>query len=90
MDPAPRSSLIWVHNVCLYAKIGLKRLQEYSADETNRRHFQMQIFLALCGLKQSLSEWKQFDFSGSKRFPFRVDHFSEGMSNRKSRKLPPL
>ena len=25
-------SLIWVHTVCLYAKIGLKNLQEYSAD----------------------------------------------------------
>ena len=45
-----RSSLIWVHTVCLYAKIGLKSLQEYSADDINRRHFQMQFFLALQGL----------------------------------------
>ena len=47
----PRSdcsfSLIWVHTGCLYAKIGLKCLQEYSADDINRRHFQMQVFLAL-------------------------------------------
>ena len=40
------SSLIWVHIVCLCAKIGLKSLQEYSADVINRRHFQMQVFLA--------------------------------------------
>ena len=32
-------------------KIGLKSLQEYSADDINRRHFQMQFFLALYGLK---------------------------------------
>ena len=37
------SSLIWVHSVCPYAKIGLKSLQEYSADDINRRHFQMQM-----------------------------------------------
>ena len=30
-----------------YAKIGLKSLQEYSADKINRQHFQMQVFLAL-------------------------------------------
>ena len=40
-----RSSLIRIHTVCLYAKIGLKSLQEYSADDINRRHFQMQVFL---------------------------------------------
>ena len=28
-------SLIRVHTVCLYAKIGLKSLQEYSADDIN-------------------------------------------------------
>ena len=49
LDPdqtAPRSSLIRVHTVCLYAKVGLKSLQEYSAENINRRHFQMQVFLA--------------------------------------------
>ena len=30
---ADRSSLIRVHTVCLYAKIGLKCLQEYSTDD---------------------------------------------------------
>ena len=30
-----------------YTKIGLKSLQGYSADDINRRHFQMQFFLAL-------------------------------------------
>ena len=30
----------------LYAKIGLKSLHEYSADDINRRHFQMRVFLA--------------------------------------------
>ena len=39
-------SLIWVHTVCLYAKLGLKSLQEYLADDINRRHFQTQVFLA--------------------------------------------
>ena len=45
----PRSdcSIRLLHNVCLYAKLGLKSLQEYSADDINRRHFQMQFFLAL-------------------------------------------
>ena len=28
-------------------KIALRRLQEYSADDINRQHFQMQFFLAL-------------------------------------------
>ena len=27
-------------------EIGLKSLQEYSADDINRQHFQMQVFLA--------------------------------------------
>ena len=41
---------IRVHTVCLYAKIGLKSLQEYSADDINWQNFQMQFFLALYGL----------------------------------------
>ena len=45
-DCSFRSNLIWVHTVCRYAKIGLKSLQEYSADDINRQHFQMQFFLA--------------------------------------------
>ena len=40
-DCSSRNSLIRVNTVCLYAKIGLKSLQEYSADDINRRHFQM-------------------------------------------------
>ena len=31
-------------------KIGLKSLQEYSVDDINRRHFQMQVFLAFLGV----------------------------------------
>ena len=46
-DRSFRSSLIRVHTVCLYAKIGLKSVQEYSADDLNRRHFRMQFFLVL-------------------------------------------
>ena len=46
MDPDQTASLIRVHTVCLYAKKDLKSLQEYSVDDINRRHFQMQIFLA--------------------------------------------
>ena len=34
-----RSTLSRVHTVCLYANIDLKSLQEYSADDINRRHF---------------------------------------------------
>ena len=40
VDPdqtAPRSSLIRVNTVCLYAKIGLKSLQEFSADDILNR-----------------------------------------------------
>ena len=59
MDPdqtAFRSSLIWVHNVCLYAKIGLKSLQEYSADDINRRHFQMQVLLGVLRVKNTIQK----------------------------------
>ena len=45
VDP-DQTALIWVHTVCLHAKIGLKSLEEYSAEDINRRHFQMQILLA--------------------------------------------
>ena len=38
-DCSCRSSLIRVHTVCLYAKIGLKSLQEYSADDIFRGRF---------------------------------------------------
>ena len=54
MDPdqtaplgASRSSLIRVHTVCLYAKIGLKSLQEYTADDMNRQHFPDTYFLGI-------------------------------------------
>ena len=54
-DCSSRSSLISVHTVCLYANVGLKSLQEYSADDINRRHFQMQVFLIfLAHLSQRL------------------------------------
>ena len=36
-----------VHTICLYAKIDLKSLDEFSADDINRRHFQMQGFLGI-------------------------------------------
>ena len=45
VDPGQEQSDQGPHCL-LYAKIGLKSLQEYSADDINRRHFQMQIFLA--------------------------------------------
>ena len=53
-DQAARS-LIRVHTVCLYAKIDLKSLQEYSADDKNRRYFQMQVFLGILWVTGS---WK--------------------------------
>ena len=37
-------------------KVCLKNLQEYSADDINRRHFQMQVFFAFLGLKMSVAE----------------------------------
>ena len=40
MDPDQTAPL---GTVCLYAKIGLKSLQKYSADDINRRHLQMQM-----------------------------------------------
>ena len=52
-DYSSRRSLIRVHTVCLYAKTGLKILQEYSADDINRRHLLMQVFLAFYGLIKS-------------------------------------
>ena len=51
MDPDQTAPLISVHTVCLYAKIGLKSLQEYSADGINRQHFQMQVFLTFLRVK---------------------------------------
>ena len=33
--------------------MGLKSLQEYSADGISRRHFQMQVFFASLGLNRS-------------------------------------
>ena len=42
---------MWVPTVCLYAKISLKSLQKYSADDINRRHFEMQVFLVFQGLE---------------------------------------
>ena len=55
-----RSSLIRVHTVCLYAKIGLKSLQEYSADDINRQHFQIVKLTMLwtIGPKQCGSRWE--------------------------------
>ena len=54
MDPdqtAPRSSLIRVHMFACMQKQVLKSLQEYSADDINRRHFQMKVFLAFYWLR---------------------------------------
>ena len=34
------------HCLAVSKKIGLKSLQEYSANDKNRQHFPMQIFLA--------------------------------------------
>ena len=42
----PRSDCSYrVHTICCM-QIGLKSLQEYSADDINRQHFQMQVSLA--------------------------------------------
>ena len=43
-------------------KIALRSLQEYSADDINRRHFQMQFFLALYGLNYMYYKCNQFQF----------------------------
>ena len=48
-DCSFRSSLIWVHTVCLYAKIGLKSLQEYSADDINMTFSDAVFFLRFKG-----------------------------------------
>ena len=44
VDPDQTALLIRVHTVCLYAKIGLKSLQEYSADDINRRHLKKEFY----------------------------------------------
>ena len=46
-DCSSRSSLIRVYTVCMYAKIGLKSLQEYSADDINRWIFSDAGFLGI-------------------------------------------
>ena len=74
-DCSFRSSLIWVHTVCLYAEIGLKVCKNiHSADDINRWHFQMQVFLALWGLiKPSLriSLFYMYNVCCFQRQPFR-------------------
>ena len=37
-------------------KVCLKSLQEDAADDINRRHFQMQVFLALLGLTKAIDD----------------------------------
>ena len=66
-DCSFRSSLIRVHTVCLYAKICLKSLQEYSADNIHRWHFQMQVFLGILRVNTyhamgKFSRWQFDDF----------------------------
>ena len=46
----------WVHTVCLYAKIDLKSLQEYSADDINRWHFSDAGFLGILRVKYIYGE----------------------------------
>ena len=53
VDP-DQTAPLGTHCLPGYAKIGLKSLQEYSADDKNRRHFQMQFFLAFLGLRFSI------------------------------------
>ena len=48
-----RSSLIWVHTVSLYAKIGLKRWQEYSADDIKQMTFSDAGFLGVLRVNKS-------------------------------------
>ena len=42
---APLGAVIWVHIVCLYTKIGLKSLQEYSADDINSLLYHLLVIL---------------------------------------------
>ena len=41
----------WVHTVCLYAKIGLKSLQEYSVDDIKQTTFSDAGFLGVLRVK---------------------------------------
>ena len=43
----------------MYAKLGLKSLQEYSADDINRRHFQLQFFLAFRANVSNTAEYAE-------------------------------
>ena len=50
-DCSSRSSLIRVHTAFLYAKIGLKSLQEYSADDMKQTTFSDADFLGTLRVK---------------------------------------
>ena len=41
------SSIIWVYTICLYTCISQYCKQIYEVDDFSRRHFQMQLLLAL-------------------------------------------
>ena len=81
--------LLWVHTVCLYAKIGLKSLQKYSADDINRWHFQMQVFLGILRVKRLNLMHSIMDkiFSGHVEIYFlffpenKICHFMQIVSN---------
>ena len=45
-DCSSRNSLIRARTIFLYTKKGLKNFQECLADNINRQHFEMQVFLA--------------------------------------------
>ena len=61
MDPDQTAPLgaVWSEST-LFAymqNVSLKSLQEDAADDTSRRHFQMQIFLALQGLIEKYEKY---------------------------------
>ena len=54
-DCSYRSSLFWVHAVCLYTLFISNVMQLVAADGFSRRHFQMHFFLGALRVKQCLS-----------------------------------
>ena len=51
----PDQTLIWIHTVCLYAKIGLKSLQGYSADDIKQTTFSDAVFFCALRVNSVLS-----------------------------------
>ena len=58
-DQTARSSLFWVHAVCLYTEFVSNVRQLFAADDFRRRHFQMHFFPGALRVKNQRDEKKK-------------------------------